>query len=100
MNRSTRPARRRSNSPCLIILSCAIAVGPHSGIAAGPSSTDYKSASEALRKRSEPLRAAYQSINWPADTAPAIGKLLEGNPHACVAFVRTALRFEPYAGVL
>ncbi len=61
---------------------------------------NYQKALAALDQKTAALREGLKELNWPADTPQAIGKLLKGNPDACTAFVRRAVRFEPYAGVL
>ena len=67
---------------------------------AATSPLDYEKASSALRTRTEALRVAYQSLDWPADSPAQIGRLLRSEPQACRAFIRRAMRFEPYRGIL
>jgi hypothetical protein len=55
---------------------------------------------KSLNERIEALRREYEATPWPADTPQAIGKLLKHDPGACAGFVRRAVRYEPYAGVL
>ena len=55
---------------------------------------------EALDKKIDALRRAYEETPWPADTPEAIAALLKHDPGACAGFVRRGLRYEPYAGVL
>lgn len=69
-------------------------------------STDARAADDpqvrlnALSEKIETLRREYNATPWPADTPEAIGKLLRHDPGACAGFVRRALRYEPYPGVL
>jgi hypothetical protein len=55
---------------------------------------------KALDAKVEALREEYAATAWPADTPEAIGKLLKHEPGAGAAFIRRALRSEPYPGVL
>ena len=55
---------------------------------------------EALQRSLEKLRGEYQAIEWPQETAAEIGRLLKHDPNACSAFIRGAVRYEPYRGVL
>lgn len=61
---------------------------------------DYAGVKADLDKRLATLRTIYNSTDWPADTPAEIGKLLTRDPHTCQAYIRAALRYEPYSGVL
>src|SRR5947209_6972051 len=94
-------AARASSVFCVAICCLALAISWAKAQRPKPAnSQSYDAALSALRQRTQTLRDQYQSLNWPADSAPAIGKLLGSNPQTCAAFVRRSIRFEPYQGIL
>lgn len=60
----------------------------------------FQKASAVLDEKMANLRTKYHQIQWPADTPQAIGQLLKGRAESCTAFIRHALRYEPYRGIL
>ncbi len=54
----------------------------------------------AVQERLAALTSQYAALEWPASTAEEIGRVLGHDPGRCLGFVRSALRYEPYAGVL
>ena len=46
------------------------------------------------------LASEYAALEWPASTPEEIGRVLGHDPGRCLGFVRRALRYEPYDGVL
>ena len=61
---------------------------------------DYDSRKQALERQIAALRAQASADASPATSVADIGRLLHGDPNACWAFIRSALRYEPYVGVL
>lgn len=68
------------------------------GVAASP--IDLAEGRRTLQASIEALKQQYDALEWPATTPGEIGGLLEHVPGACLGFVRAALRYEPYTGVL
>ena len=54
----------------------------------------------ALPDRLADLATEYAALEWPASTPEEIGRVLGHDPGRCLGFVRRALRYEPYEGVL
>jgi len=78
----------------------AVSAAPAVGQNSNSRQQRYEHALAALHQRMQPLKQAYQAIDWPADSPQAIGKLLRGDPQACAAFLRERMRYEPYQGIL
>lgn len=68
------------------------------GVAASP--IDIAEGRRTLQTSIDALKQQYVALEWPATTPGEIGGLLEYVPGACLGFVRAALRYEPYTGVL
>lgn len=82
-------------------------MGLHGEFAAGaegeltpPPTGDYGSARDSLLSRLRELRSRASGVERPATSPADIAALLGHDPFALLSFVRAAVRFEPYEGVL
>ena len=74
--------------------------GPAAAPAAPLSQADRDAMRASLRDRVSALGGEYSALEWPASTPEEIGQLLGHDPGRSLGFVRRALRYEPYVGVL
>ena len=94
--RHPRPPRGVSAS-----ITCSFALALLLPLPTAPAApTGYEPAKAALEERLAGLRKLYADTDWAATSPVELGRRLNRDPQACAAFLRRAVRYEPYAGVL